>query len=660
MAVGIEYLSNLGSVVPTGARTATAFQEGQKTAADIAMTQLQQGAYEQARQFAAMEQPYRMAGLELAQQQAAEKWRRDQEQYGRTQEALGMPLVTPGMRMTTPATGAGLRPTAPGLQQPGFTATGAPESLVQTESGGRPDLINKWGYAGRLQFGPERLADAAAAGIIPAGVTAQQFASNPELQNRVEAWHFNDINNFIQREGLGKYVGQTIDGAVVTPQGMLAVAHLGGKGGLKQFLETGGKYNPADQLGTSLASYMSRHGGVMAPSPVPSMANVPMPGQGYGTPTTLGAIGAPEFGAAPIFEGLPVSTGGVPMTGGAPAESATGMGSAWDDYAKYLLGRGLVAAGYGGSSEAASAPSAAPTSPLPTQPLLQSPLPATQVPIALTTAPAPAAPSASIFTPPGVQTGAPAAVGEANTFELLEPVRVAQSMDNARRKAEYLKSSYRRAQLTGDVGAMDKIQAETAAFGTEVELLGRMDALTRFNAGDVAPMAGILNQMTRGRMSIEPRTDGRFNVYDGKRKTAEGLTRDELSTQFRMAFDQDFQKRVEAQRQAQIAYQQEVAKAGLDIYKETKKQSVQQIRELTNKLAELQFKRDNPKVKLEKTGDGAGFIEYDEAGNIRSYLTTEPEIGIDGKPVLINPADPKSGPRYRVIRTPYTGAVPTQ
>jgi hypothetical protein len=658
MAVGIEYLSNLGSVVPTGARTATAFQEGQKTAADIAMTQLQQGAYEQARQFAAMEQPYRMAGLELAQQQAAEKWRRDQEQYGRTQEALGMPLVTPGMRMTTPATGAGLRPTAPGLQQPGFTATGAPESLVQTESGGRTDIINPYGYAGRLQFGPERLADAAAAGVIPSGVTAQQFASNPELQNRVEAWHFNDINNFIQREGLGKYVGQTIDGAVVTPQGMLAVAHLGGKGGLKQFLETGGKYNPADQLGTSLASYMSRHGGVATPS-----ATVPAFAQGIETQPTPMAIGAPQVGAIPSFVGLPVSTGGVPMTAGeaAPTESATGMGTAWDTYAKYLLGRGLVAAGYGapgGPGEAATP--TAPTGPLPTQPLLQSPLPATQVPTALTTAPAPAAPSASIFTPPGVQTGAPAAVGEANTFELLEPVRVAQSMDNARRKAEYLKSSYRRAQLTGDVGAMDKIQAETAAFGTEVELLGRMDALTRFNAGDVAPMAGILNQMTRGRMSIEPRTDGRFNVYDGKRKTAEGLTRDELSTQFRMAFDQDFQKRVEAQRQAQIAYQQEVAKAGLDIYKETKKQSVQQIRELTNKLAELQFKRDNPKVKLEKTGDGAGFIEYDEAGNIRSYLTTEPEIGIDGKPVLINPADPKSGPRYRVIRTPYTGAVPTQ
>ena len=169
-----------------------------------------------------------------------------------------------------------------------------------------------------------------------------------------------------------------------------------------------------------------------------------------------------------------------------------------------------------------------------------------------------------------------------------------------------------------------------------------------------------MNVMTNGRMAIEPRTDGKFNIYNGKRKTAEGLTREELSAQFRMAFDQDFKAKVEEQRKAQIEYQKELAKTGLDIYKETKKQSVQQIRELTNKLAELKYKRDNPRVRLEKTQDGAGFIEYDEAGNIRAYLTTEPEIGVDGKPVLVNPADPKSGPRYRISRSPFANAVPTR
>jgi len=42
---------------------------------------------------------------------------------------------------------------------------------------------------------------------------------------------------------------------------MQAIAHLGGKGGLKRFIETGGKYNPADANGTRLSDYGARHGG---------------------------------------------------------------------------------------------------------------------------------------------------------------------------------------------------------------------------------------------------------------------------------------------------------------------------------------------------------------------------------------------------------------
>ena len=34
--------------------------------------------------------------------------------------------------------------------------------------------------------------------------------------------------------------------------GLRAVAHLGGKSGMKKFLQSKGDYNPADELGTSL------------------------------------------------------------------------------------------------------------------------------------------------------------------------------------------------------------------------------------------------------------------------------------------------------------------------------------------------------------------------------------------------------------------------
>jgi hypothetical protein len=50
---------------------------------------------------------------------------------------------------------------------------------------------------------------------------------------------------------------------------MFAVAHLGGKGGLSRFIETGGAYNPGDDNGTRLSDYAARgHQGDIQQSPV--------------------------------------------------------------------------------------------------------------------------------------------------------------------------------------------------------------------------------------------------------------------------------------------------------------------------------------------------------------------------------------------------------
>ena len=35
--------------------------------------------------------------------------------------------------------------------------------------------------------------------------------------------------------------------------GLMAVAHLGGVGGMKKYVRTKGQYNPSDALGTSLS-----------------------------------------------------------------------------------------------------------------------------------------------------------------------------------------------------------------------------------------------------------------------------------------------------------------------------------------------------------------------------------------------------------------------
>jgi len=142
-----------------------------------------------------------------------------------------------------------------------------PASLIRTESGGNFKAKNDVegaggkGHFGRLQFSQGRLNEAKAAGVMPRGMTPQEFLNSPETQVQVERWHFKDIQKFAESNDLTKFIGQTIKGVPVTFDGILAVAHLGGKGGLKKFLESGGKYNPADAFGTSLLDYLRTHQG---------------------------------------------------------------------------------------------------------------------------------------------------------------------------------------------------------------------------------------------------------------------------------------------------------------------------------------------------------------------------------------------------------------
>ena len=144
-------------------------------------------------------------------------------------------------------------------------ASNAPASIIQTESSGRWDASNDAagaggkGHFGRVQFSRARLEEAKKAGAIPADMTPEQFLKDKDAQVSAENWHFADIENFIKRTGLDKYIGQKIKGIPITMQGMIAVAHLGGQTGLRRFITSGGTYNPKDAYGTHLSDYLERH-----------------------------------------------------------------------------------------------------------------------------------------------------------------------------------------------------------------------------------------------------------------------------------------------------------------------------------------------------------------------------------------------------------------
>jgi len=129
-------------------------------------------------------------------------------------------------------------------------------NMKKSESSGDYMVVNSEGYMGAYQFGNARLKDYKDA--TGKDFTEQEFLEDQKLQDEVFSWHTNDIVTYVNNKGLDQYIGKKINGVLVTLNGLVAVAHLGGKNGMAKFLSTNGKYNPADSNGTTLTNYLNK------------------------------------------------------------------------------------------------------------------------------------------------------------------------------------------------------------------------------------------------------------------------------------------------------------------------------------------------------------------------------------------------------------------
>ena len=129
------------------------------------------------------------------------------------------------------------------------------ERLTDSESSGdsQAEITIKDGrkFAGKLQFGEARLQDYKTA--TGKAFTQKEFKADEALQDEVGAWHFADIDKAIDA------LGDATKG--YDRNGLRSVAHLGGQGGMAKFVQSGGKHNPSDELGTSLQSYYDKFSG---------------------------------------------------------------------------------------------------------------------------------------------------------------------------------------------------------------------------------------------------------------------------------------------------------------------------------------------------------------------------------------------------------------
>lgn len=120
------------------------------------------------------------------------------------------------------------------------------------ESGNRYDIVNKFGYMGRYQFGRGTLKG------LGYKVTQEEFLTSPEIQERAMMDLLRHNKKKLQKY-IDQYEGEVVHGILITESGILAAAHLGGQGNVKKFFRRGKEFK--DGFGTSITSYMEMFGG---------------------------------------------------------------------------------------------------------------------------------------------------------------------------------------------------------------------------------------------------------------------------------------------------------------------------------------------------------------------------------------------------------------
>ena len=126
------------------------------------------------------------------------------------------------------------------------------DAIGHQESGNRYDIVNRYGYMGRYQFGSSTLK------TLKIKVTREAFLNSPDLQEYAMKQLL-----LYNKKKLKKYIdefdGQIVHGILVTESGLLAAAHLGGQGSVKKWFRTGKVRK--DGNGVGITSYMKRFGG---------------------------------------------------------------------------------------------------------------------------------------------------------------------------------------------------------------------------------------------------------------------------------------------------------------------------------------------------------------------------------------------------------------
>jgi hypothetical protein len=126
------------------------------------------------------------------------------------------------------------------------------DAIGHRESGNRYEIINKFGYMGKYQFGKSTLKG------LGFKITQDEFLNSPYIQEKAMQKLLLHNRKKLDK-WICKYEGKELHGVLITESGILAAAHLAGAGNVRKFFRKG--YEFKDGFGTKMTTYMTQFSG---------------------------------------------------------------------------------------------------------------------------------------------------------------------------------------------------------------------------------------------------------------------------------------------------------------------------------------------------------------------------------------------------------------
>ena len=133
------------------------------------------------------------------------------------------------------------------------------DDLAYRESKNDWTSVNKYGYIGKYQFGEIAFKD-----VNHNVIDAKEFQKNPKIfpEHKQDELMIKLLkNNKHYLRDYMSYVGKEVKGIKITLSGLLAGSHLVGNTAVKKFLDSEGKIDIQDAMGTKCSEYIKNFSG---------------------------------------------------------------------------------------------------------------------------------------------------------------------------------------------------------------------------------------------------------------------------------------------------------------------------------------------------------------------------------------------------------------